>query len=32
MIPFAKPTVEQFFRTYTITNFAVNGDESKLNL
>ena len=30
MIPFAKPTVEQFFRTYTITNFAVNGDESKL--
>ena len=30
MIPFAKPTVEQFFRTYTITNFAVNSDESKL--
>ncbi len=30
MIPFANPTVEQFFRTYTITNFAVNGDETKL--
>ncbi|MFC5602245.1 alpha/beta fold hydrolase [Sporosarcina koreensis] len=30
MIPFAKPTVEQFFRTYTITNFAVNNDETKL--
>ncbi|WP_252503799.1 S9 family peptidase [Sporosarcina sp. Marseille-Q4943] len=30
MIHFAKPTVEQFFRTYTITNFAVNKDETKL--
>ncbi|WP_262177732.1 alpha/beta hydrolase family protein [Saccharococcus sp. Marseille-Q5394] len=30
MIPFSKPTVEQFFRTYTITNFAVNNDETKL--
>ena len=30
MISFKKPTVEQFFRTYTITNFAVNNDETKL--
>lgn len=30
MISFAKPTVEQFFRTYTITNFAVNNDETKI--
>ena len=30
MISFPKPTVEQFFRTYTITNFAVSKDEKKL--
>ncbi|WP_339249339.1 S9 family peptidase [Sporosarcina sp. FSL W8-0480] len=30
MITFAKPTVEQFFRTYAITNFDVNADETKL--
>lgn len=30
MVTFAKPTVEQFFRTYAITNFAVNSDETKL--
>lgn len=30
MISFKKPTVEQFFRTYSITNFAVNNDETKL--
>ena len=30
MISFSKPTVEQFFRTYTITNFAVSKDEKKL--
>ena len=30
MIQFPKPTVEQFFRTYTITNFAVSGDEKRL--
>ncbi|MFZ3579147.1 S9 family peptidase [Virgibacillus sp. DJP39] len=27
---FPKPTVEQFFRTYSITNFTVSKDESKL--
>ena len=30
MINFPKPTVEQFFRTYTITNFAVSNDEKRL--
>ena len=30
MINFSKPTVDQFFRTYTITNFAVSKDEKKL--
>lgn len=30
MIKFPKPTVEQFFRTYTISNFAVSSDEKKL--
>ncbi|WP_280768144.1 S9 family peptidase [Salipaludibacillus daqingensis] len=30
MISFEKPTVEQFFQTYNITNFALNEDESKL--
>ncbi|MBB4826197.1 dipeptidyl aminopeptidase/acylaminoacyl peptidase [Sporosarcina luteola] len=30
MIHFAKPTVEQFFRTYSITNFAVSKDEKRL--
>jgi len=30
MINFPKPTVEQFFRTYTITNFAVSSDEKRL--
>ncbi len=30
MINFSKPTVEQFFRTYTITNFAVSKDEKRL--
>ena len=30
MIQFKKPTVEQFFRTYVITNFAVSSDEEKL--
>lgn len=30
MITFPKPTVEQFFRTYTITNFTVSKDEKKL--
>lgn len=30
MMQFAKPTVEQFFRTYSITNFTVNKDETKL--
>lgn len=30
MINFPKPTVEQFFRTYTISDFAVTGDEKRL--
>ena len=30
MISFPKPTVEQFFRTYTITNFLVSSDEKRL--
>jgi prolyl oligopeptidase PreP (S9A serine peptidase family) len=30
MIQFPKPDVDQFFRTYTITNFAVSKDEKKL--
>jgi len=30
MISFEKPTVEQFFQTYNITNFTLNDDESKL--
>ncbi|MCD8508597.1 MAG: S9 family peptidase [Bacillus sp. (in: Bacteria)] len=30
MIKFNKPAVEQFFRTYNITNFTVTDDESKL--
>lgn len=30
MIQFPKPTVEQFFRTYTITDFAVSKDEERL--
>ncbi|HEY4600557.1 MAG TPA: S9 family peptidase, partial [Cerasibacillus sp.] len=30
MIKFPRPTVEQFFRTYTITNFKVSDDEKKL--
>ncbi|SHF72977.1 S9 family peptidase [Ornithinibacillus halophilus] len=30
MIKFPKPTVEQFFRTYVITDFAVSKDEKKL--
>ncbi|HLS36394.1 MAG TPA: S9 family peptidase [Bacillota bacterium] len=30
MIKFPKPTVEQFFRTYVITNFTVSDDEEKL--
>lgn len=30
MIQFPKPTVEQFFRTYTITDFAVTKDEQRL--
>lgn len=30
MISFPKPDVEQFFRTYLISNFAVAEDESKL--
>ncbi|WP_330949655.1 S9 family peptidase [Virgibacillus sp. MG-45] len=30
MINFSKPSVEQFFRTYAITNFAVAADESRL--
>ncbi|MEZ7171192.1 alpha/beta fold hydrolase [Sporosarcina sp. OR05] len=30
MVVFAQPTVEQFFRTYAITNFALNSDETKL--
>ncbi|MGP4109198.1 alpha/beta fold hydrolase [Virgibacillus sp. L01] len=30
MIQFPKPTVEQFFRTYVITNFTVSNDEEHL--
>ena len=30
MITFPKPTVEQFFRTYTISDFAVSRDEQRL--
>ncbi|MFD1336590.1 prolyl oligopeptidase family serine peptidase [Oceanobacillus iheyensis] len=30
MIEFPKPTVEQFFRTYTISHFNVSKDENKL--
>ncbi|MEN1967983.1 alpha/beta fold hydrolase [Lentibacillus sp. N15] len=30
MIKFQKPTVEQFFRTYAISNFAVSKDETRL--
>ncbi|MBY7141854.1 S9 family peptidase [Virgibacillus sp. NKC19-3] len=30
MIPFPKPTVEQFFRTNVITDFAVSSDEKRL--
>ncbi|NAO99533.1 alpha/beta fold hydrolase [Halomonas sp. MG34] len=30
MKQFPKPTVEQFFRTYAITNFTVSSDEQKL--
>ncbi|ASK61562.1 S9 family peptidase [Virgibacillus phasianinus] len=30
MIQFPKPTLEQFFRTYAITNFAVSKDEQRL--
>lgn len=30
MIQFPKPDVDQFFRTYGISNFAINKDESKL--
>lgn len=30
MIDFKKASVEQFFRTYAITNFSVSGDEKKL--
>ncbi|WP_106495403.1 S9 family peptidase [Lentibacillus sp. Marseille-P4043] len=30
MIQFPKPTVEQFFRTYAITDFAVSKDEKRL--
>lgn len=30
MINFPKPTVEQFFRTYTITDFTVSRDEKRL--
>ncbi|UCZ54872.1 S9 family peptidase [Bacillus shivajii] len=30
MINFNKPTVEQFFRTYAITNFTVSSDESRI--
>src|SRR5690625_4116756 len=30
MIQFPKPTVEQFFRTYVITDFAVSSDEERL--
>ncbi|PSL41797.1 dipeptidyl aminopeptidase/acylaminoacyl peptidase [Planomicrobium soli] len=30
MIEFPKPKVEQFFRTYSITDFALSGDEERL--
>ena len=30
MISFPKPTVEQFFRTYVISDFAVSHDEKRL--
>ncbi|MFA9556218.1 prolyl oligopeptidase family serine peptidase [Evansella sp. AB-rgal1] len=30
MIRFPKPTVEQFFQTYNITNFTISDDESRL--
>ncbi|SEN99204.1 Dipeptidyl aminopeptidase/acylaminoacyl peptidase [Amphibacillus marinus] len=30
MIQFSKPTVEQFFRTFVITDFTVNKEESRL--
>lgn len=30
MVTFARPTVEQFFHTYVITNFTVNKDETRL--
>ncbi|WP_188456750.1 S9 family peptidase [Virgibacillus oceani] len=30
MLQFPKPTVEQFFRTYAITNFAVSKDEKRI--
>ena len=30
MIKFPKPTVEQFFRTYNISNFTVSKDEQRL--
>lgn len=30
MIKFPKPTVEQFFQTYVITNFTVSDDEQRL--
>lgn len=30
MIQFPKPTVEQFFRTYVITDFSVSSDEQRL--
>ncbi|MEC5425832.1 S9 family peptidase [Virgibacillus sp. C22-A2] len=30
MIQFPKPTVEQFFRTYAISNFTVSSDEQRL--
>ncbi|SDR00622.1 S9 family peptidase [Virgibacillus salinus] len=30
MIQFPEPTVEQFFRTYVITNFTVSNDEKRL--
>ena len=30
MLKFPKPTVEQFFRTYAITDFAVSNDEKRL--
>ena len=30
MISFPQPTVEQFFRTYAITNFTVTPDEKRV--